>query len=103
MVAEFVLGIITSIIGGIILVAIRPPSLDFSEFDSTLLIWVASVLISLALGVLVGVFAFRMFSRSFSMMVGAEIGIVLAGMISVGGGLLTTVFFYNHARANLMK
>ena len=97
----FIVGIITSVIGGIIVTIMRPSSVEFRSFDMGVVLWIGLVLVSLVIGVLMAVFCYYALMLGMPSITGLISGFEvltkpLSIIFAVGVGIVGSVLIYRN-------
>ena len=103
---EFVIGILTSVIGGFILSSLRPSRMDRSGLGRDFLLWAALSICAVAVGILIGLLSHRVFLPIINAFVsgGAEeirpLAQVFSAVLSVCLGVIGSIgsfrLFWRH-------
>ena len=102
---EVIVGIITSVIGGIIVTIMRPISVEFRHFDLGVVLWIGLVLVSLVIGVLLAIFAYYTMMLALPRIIGltgfAALSAPLSIIFAVGVGIVFSVLIYRKLVSSL--
>ena len=97
----FIVGIITSVIGGIIVTVMKPSSVWFRHFDGNVILWIGLVLVSLVIGVLMAIFCYYALMLALPRVIGLMPGFSalskpLSIISAVGVGIVLSVLVYRN-------
>ena len=99
---DFILGVLTSVIGSLVLTALKPPGVSFRRLNGDLLLWMALSVISIIMGCLIGITACRSFANAFFIIVrDQELATLLSVTVSVCLGIVGSVGFFRILRAQM--
>ena len=95
MASQLIIGIVSSVIGGLIIMAIRPSGVRIRYLDGDFFMWCAIAVISVVMGILIGLVFFNTVAKAVCMIVkSAELGLLLAVVLSGAMGVVGTVGIY---------
>jgi len=96
---QFIIGILTSVIGGILLSVMKPSHISFNYNSGRMIAWVGILILSIVIGILAAALGFGIAKQAFPaiLVVAGLTGLVplLSIIFSIGFGIFVMALFHN--------